>query len=342
MKILYAIQGTGNGHLSRAMEIVPQLQKMGDTDVLISGIQGDLTLPFHVKYQFYGVGFMFGKNGGVDFLKTITKLRLVRFLKDMIKLPVNGYDLVLSDFEPVSAWACLFRGKNCTGISHQNAVLHQNAWQPEKTDWAGKIILKYYAPSKYKFGFHFKALDEHIFTPVIRSAIRKAKPSSKGHYTVYLPSFSDKRISKFLSAFPEVRWEVFSKECLEVYQAGNITFYPVSLERFNRSFINCEGIFCNAGFETPAEALYMGKKLCVIPMKNQYEQACNAAFLEQMGILVLSDLDNSNQVRFKYWLKIFERLQINYPDNTKEILERIILEASSAKRSGGCCIRGNR
>lgn len=58
MKILYGIQGTGNGHLSRAMEVVPHLQKMGDTDILISGIQGDLTLPFPIKYQFYGLGFM--------------------------------------------------------------------------------------------------------------------------------------------------------------------------------------------------------------------------------------------------------------------------------------------
>lgn len=327
VKILYAIQGTGNGHLSRAMEIVPQLQKMGDTDILISGIQSDLTLPFPIKYRFYGVGFMFGKNGRVDLLKTITKLRLVRFLKDMIKLPVSDYDLVLSDFEPVSAWACLFRGKNCTGISHQNAVLHPNARQPEKTSWAGKTILKYYAPAKYRFGFHFKALDKHHFTPVIRTAIRKAKPASKGHYTVYLPSYSDKRIEKFLMNFPKVRWEVFSKKCREVYQVENITFYPVSLEGFNRSFINCEGILCNAGFETPAEALYMGKKLCVIPMKNQYEQACNAAFLAQMGILVLSDLNNSGQVLIKYWFEIFEKVQMNYPDNTKEILERIILEA---------------
>jgi hypothetical protein len=32
-------------------------------------------------------------------------------------------------------------------------------------------------------------------------------------------------------------------------------------------------------FETPAEALFLGKKLLVIPMTGQYEQECNAAAL---------------------------------------------------------------
>ena len=52
MKVLYAIQGTGNGHVSRAREIVPLLRKKAHTDVLISGIQSDLDLPFDVQYAF--------------------------------------------------------------------------------------------------------------------------------------------------------------------------------------------------------------------------------------------------------------------------------------------------
>ncbi|NDC42475.1 MAG: glycosyl transferase, partial [Chitinophagia bacterium] len=46
MKILFAIQGTGNGHLSRARDVYPELLKYGETDVLISGIQADVTLPY--------------------------------------------------------------------------------------------------------------------------------------------------------------------------------------------------------------------------------------------------------------------------------------------------------
>ena len=38
MKILYAIQGTGNGHISRAGDIIPILQKKAvSTEVVLTG-----------------------------------------------------------------------------------------------------------------------------------------------------------------------------------------------------------------------------------------------------------------------------------------------------------------
>ena len=45
MKILFAIQGTGNGHLSRAKEIIPYLIKYADVDLLVSGTQSQIELP---------------------------------------------------------------------------------------------------------------------------------------------------------------------------------------------------------------------------------------------------------------------------------------------------------
>ncbi|MET0298839.1 MAG: glycosyltransferase family protein, partial [Flavitalea sp.] len=76
MKILYAVQGTGNGHVCRATEIIPILQKKGEVDILISGTQSDVQLPFPVKYKFGGLGFVFGKKGGVDLLATYRKSHL--------------------------------------------------------------------------------------------------------------------------------------------------------------------------------------------------------------------------------------------------------------------------
>lgn len=61
MKILYAIQGTGNGHMTRASAIIPILMNKGEVDILISGTQADLSLPFPVKYTYKGLSFIFGK-----------------------------------------------------------------------------------------------------------------------------------------------------------------------------------------------------------------------------------------------------------------------------------------
>ena len=62
MRVLYAIQGTGNGHISRAREIIPHLQDYCQCDILISGTQCDVELDVPVKYRFKGLSFWFGKN----------------------------------------------------------------------------------------------------------------------------------------------------------------------------------------------------------------------------------------------------------------------------------------
>ena len=326
LKVLYAIQGTGNGHLARSTEIVPLLKEIADTDVLVSGIQGDLKMPFKIDYQFYGLSFIFGKKGGVSLSKTFFKMKLFRLIRDIYSIPVQDYDLVISDFEPVSSWACKLRKKECIGLSHQNAVLHPKAPKPKSTDWFGRFILKQYAPSTQNLGFHFQSLDDKNSTPVIRPLIRESIPKTNGHFTVYLPAYSDEEIFANLHPFEGVKWEVFSKHCDKAHSHENINFQPVSLEGFTKSFTSCNGILCTAGFETPAEAIFMGKKLCVVPMKNQYEQACNAAFLEKMGITVLPELKN-NGSKLSQWLNEDNVLHINYPDVTREILEKIVFSA---------------
>ena len=74
LKILYAIQGTGNGHVSRARDFIPYLQQHFELDILISGTQVDVALPQQITYRKKGASFIFGKNGGVDYWKTINSL----------------------------------------------------------------------------------------------------------------------------------------------------------------------------------------------------------------------------------------------------------------------------
>ena len=332
MKILYAIQGTGNGHLARATEIVPILKSMADTDVLVSGTQADLKVSFKIDYQFSGLSFIIGKKGGVDLWQTIFKMPVRQFLKDIRSLPVKEYDLVICDFEPVSAWACRLRNKECIGLSHQNAVLHSLAPKPETKDMVGKYILKHYAPVSFKYGFNFGSLSPAIFPPVIRQDIRNAESIRKPHYTVYLPAYSDQQVRDVLSRIPDTEWQVFSKHSKTKYMVGNIQFHPVSLTKFTKSFQSCTGLICTAGFEGPAEAIYMGKKLCVIPMKMQYEQYCNAAYLKLMGIQVLDHFSDSAPV-LAAWIKNSTALQIEFPDLTREILVGILVKHADKKSS---------
>ena len=53
-----------------------------------------------------------------------------------------------------------------------------------------------------------------------------------------------------------------------------------------------EGIITNAGFETPSEALSMGKKVFVKPLKGQFEQLSNAKALKQLKYQKLLNQEN--------------------------------------------------
>jgi uncharacterized protein (TIGR00661 family) len=330
MKILYAIQGTGNGHISRARDIIPLLRQKGDLDILISGTEAEVELGIHVKYTFKGLSFVFGKKGGVDLAATYKKAKLRRFYNEIKELPVNDYDLVISDFEPVSAWACRLQHKPCFALSHQAAVLNKRSPHPKKMDLLGKLILKNYAPCVVDFGFHFTQYDARIFTPVIRQEIRDAKPANEGHFTVYLPAYDDKKIIKILGEIKDVEWQVFSKHSKKSYYKENILIFPISNRSFIKSMASSAGVLCGAGFETPAEALFLEKKLMVIPMQNQYEQQCNAAALKKMHVPVLKKLKSSRIEKIRDWIKDGKIMPVAFPNITSRVIDELCNKYASS------------
>src|SRR5690606_31957369 len=165
------------------MDVVPCLQNRADVDVLVSGIQADLELPFAVKYRMHGLSFIFGKKGGVDLWKTFMSSTVRRLVQEVNTLPIEQYDLIINDFEPISAWACNTRDRTCIGLSHQAAAMDVQAPKPKEQDMLGRFIMRNYAPAAINYGFHFKRYNDRIFTPVIRRQVRQLDVTDKGHYT---------------------------------------------------------------------------------------------------------------------------------------------------------------
>ncbi len=321
-RVLYAFQGTGNGHIVRASEIIPHLKQVADVDILISGKHVEVTLPYKIKYRMQGYGFFFGRNGGIDFSRTFINGNVLRLLTEINQLPVKSYDFVINDFEPVSAWACHFKGVPCIGLSHQSAVVNPASPKPDDENPLGNLIINHYAPTDYDFGFHFRAYAHDIFTPVIRADIRNTTPRDNGHYTVYLPAWDDEKIIHLIKLFGlnRYKWEIFSKQAKQIRCDENITIFPVQAQQFGQSMANCTGILCGAGFETPAEALYLGKKLYVVPMSNQYEQQCNAAALNDLTVPFSKKLDKDHFQSVFDWVTSGSKVNINYPDHTEFVV----------------------
>jgi len=320
LKILYAIQGTGNGHVARAREIIPVLQEFGQVDVVLSGDQSNVELPCAIKYRSKGLTFIYDKGGGVSYMKTLFKNNLFKIFQEIRSFPVQDYDVVINDFEFITAWACKMRKINCIGMGHQASFRSEKTPRPKRRQWLGELILKNYAPCTRAIGFHFDHFDTFIQRPVIRGEIRRAVISNLGHYTVYLPAYGDERIHRYLSQITDKEWQVFSKFTREPYQLDNVCFRPISNSDFIESFTSCEGILTSAGFETPAEAIFMGKKVFVIPIKRQYEQFCNAEAMRSMGLPIAKTLNDQALLQIKDWVKYHKPLSIDYPDTTRQLI----------------------
>lgn len=323
MKILFGIQGTGNGHISRAREIVPLLQQYGDVDLLVSGTEAEVSLSQPLKYKFHGFSFVFGKNGGVDNWATFKIMNLRQLWKDMHSLPLQDYDLIINDFEPVSAWACRLQKIPSVSLSHQCSFVSSKTPRPAKWNYA-EWLFKYYSPTTHHIGFHFERYDDFIHTPVIRGDIRRMETSDKGHYSVYLPAYSDKTLVKNLSQTRDVEWHIFSKRQKTPYREGNVQIFPVNNEAFNASLASCTGLLTGGGFEGPAEALFLGKKVLMIPMRGQYEQQCNALSASKLGVEVIHTIGPDFVQRINNWLANDKRIVVDFPDETAQIVDNMV------------------
>lgn len=331
MKILYAIQGTGNGHLSRAREIIPHLRQYGELDILISGTQAKVTLSQLIKYKKHGLGFTFGKHGNVDLIDSIKEFKPLRLLKDILQFPVENYDLIINDFEPITAWSCKVKKKPCIALSHQASFLSAKCPRPKNKNWFGETVLKNYAPVKQAIGFHFEPFDDFIYTPVIRSDIRNREIENKEHITVYLTGHSDAAILKHLTPIKDVTWQVFSKEAKVAKRHHHIEIFPIQNEAFTQSLASGNGLLTAGGFEGPAEAIFLNKKVFSIPLYNQYEQLCNAAAMKQIGVTVADKLNSDTIQLLQNWVLNAKAIEANYPDQTVEIIAQIFSKHQGLK-----------
>lgn len=320
MKILYAVQATGNGHISRAVQLLPYLQRYGMVDIFLSGANSQLQRELPVRFRSKGLSLFYNSNGGLQYKKLATQLQPARLWKEIRELPVEKYDVVINDFECITSLACAYKKIPSVNFGHQASFQSQFVPRPIKKELMGEFLLKNYARASRYVGLHFESYDDFIFEPVIKKEILQAKPRNQGHFTVYLSAFSDAFLLKHFHQLSSFRFEVFSKAVKCVTQVGNVTLIPVNQRQFNESMINSYGVITGAGFETPAEVLHLGKRLLVIPIKGQYEQLCNAAALESMGVAVLKQIDEQFSNFILNWIALGKVVSKQYTNQIPEML----------------------
>ena len=324
MKLLYAIQGTGNGHLARAMEFAPYLMAHAEVDFLISGRSAELQFPFEFNYNYHGLFFYFGKNGGVNYKDSLLSLKPWRFVKDMKRCPVNKYDVVVNDFEPVSAWSCYFKKTKCIAVSHQASFYSDLVPRPAFRNRLFELGMKHFAPFDHCVGTHYQRYDDDIFLPIIRKELLEAKATVGEKVVVYLPAYGDETLIDHFTKIPDQKWQIYSKKTSSAYSKANVDVFPVDRAQYSRSLLEAKAVVIGSGFQGTSEALYLKKKILTIPMFDQYEQLCNAAALKKMGVNVVYRIDDSFSQVLLEWLQSENRCSYSFEPQPELMVQRIL------------------
>jgi len=327
MKIFYAIQGTGNGHISRAEQLYPYLQKHGEVDFFLSGSNAQLQTPLPIKYRSNGISLHYKTTGGMDYGK-ISKSLSFNIFKEAKALPVEQYDLIINDFEFITSLACSLKKKKSIQFGHQASFQSKLTPRPNTFNPIGNLILNKFVKSTDYLGLHFESYDKNIYNPIIKDEIINASPIDNGHITVYLPQYSVSFLSPYLLAQSKLNFEIFTKEVKLPTTYKNLTILPIDNKTFTQSLIHCHGIITAGGFETPAEALYLKKKLLSIPILKHFEQECNGAALEKLGVTVIEKIDkNFNQVLIQ-WIQAENTVQFKLTHSTEEIVNLLMQQVA--------------
>jgi uncharacterized protein (TIGR00661 family) len=322
MKIFYGVQGTGNGHITRAREMAKAFAEAGvEVTYLFSGREAagyfdmEIFNPYLVRK---GLTFH-TRNGDVSYLKTAFETRPIHFAKEIKALDFSDYDLVLSDFEPVTAWAGRLRRKKVLGIGHQYAFNYPIP--REGGDFIAEKVMKYFAPARQHIGLHWHHFGQPILPPIV-AVQEPPRQSVSNKIVVYLPFEGLQDVVRMLMPFKRHDFFVYTPARLASCPE-HIKIRPLSREGFQEDLDDCDGILSNAGFELVSEALLLGKKIMVKPLHSQMEQISNAAALKQLGYgRIMNELDPKALAR---WLENSHRVRVTYP-NVANILVRWILD----------------
>ncbi len=317
MRILYGVQGTGNGHITRARMMAEAFSQYPvSVDYLFSG-KDDRYFnmePFGDYHTYPGLSFV-AKQGRIDYLQTIRRNNLWQFYRDVNNLDLRDYDLVITDFEPITAWAARKQQKPCVGISHQAAFRYPIPIQGSTP--VARLVMNWFAPADHYLGLHWHHFDHSILPPMIKTDLSTADPNAS-KFLVYLPFLPQQHYYPLFQQFPDCHFVQYH-DVEQSSKHGNINCHPLSRSGFLEDFSDCAGVISNAGFGACSEAIHYGKKLLVVPLQGQMEQLSNAAALTQLGLGDVSSQLSHDQMNI--WLDRAMPRGLQFPDVAAEIVQ---------------------
>lgn len=234
-------------------------------------------------------------------------------------LDVSDYDLIISDYEPVTAWAAKLHKKPCIGIAHQYAFNGASVPMPKETKQFKNLITKF-APATYELGMHWYPYGEQVFPPIIDTSLVRKR--CKGHVLVYLPFSDSSHFIDEASLLDEQQFIMIATDRPPgVY--GNVEVKRPSHDQFKIDLMTASGVICSTGFELISECIHLGIPALTTPIVGQVEQQSNALSLNQLKMATVCEYVDS--IAIAQWLEKLHLAQAKpWPDTAQYLADWIV------------------
>lgn len=285
MRILYGANSQGQGHLSKAAVLIPLLEQRGhEVRLITSGPAPASGYQFRWHRHLTGLPYIV-EQGCTDYGKTFRSwLRhLPEFMASLnrVRKLVQTYqpDLILSDFEPITASPLI--GPHCEviAVSRQVTLFDRSVPLPETQHLERKLtrsaIRLFTCGADRLYGYHYEPTSFRCVPPVVRPEVLRARPEQGDHILVYC---------HFEEAETLIQWAAARCQLVRAYgfpkmprgTQGWVDFRPSSREGMLHDLRTAKAVITNAGLTTPVEAFLLGKPVLVVPIASQWEQVVNA------------------------------------------------------------------
>lgn len=271
MKIAYSCNGEGFGHISRLTTLLPHLEEKYQIGLFLpSSVHGFLKAKVGARTVHKIPGLHFVQTGDRIRFRASMALGLPIALQFPFvvarlarKLRTEGYQAVISDFEPHLAWAGWVAGLPVIQLNHPGILtrVRDRGLLP----WLSALGIRLMeGPWNRRILVSFFNGD---VGPLLRPGLRRRKPKDRGMLVVNLKESYRPQALAVLERFPDLKWKVF----------------PAAGEDFDSALLDCSAVVSPAGHQVLAEALALGKPVLALPQDGQPEQLLNAVKLRATG-----------------------------------------------------------
>ncbi|MEX0981641.1 MAG: glycosyltransferase family protein [Bacteroidales bacterium] len=225
-------------------------------------------------------------------------------------------DTVVNFYDPVGALAGRWwkRGAKRLVISHHFYLSHPDFIHPhglERAYFWLQLMNRIMMRSAHRvIALSFRKGEDAgritVLPPLIDERVRQGEYVAGERDLCYFlnPGFVEEMIGYYKN-HPDLQADIFTDEQPSAAIPDNVQVHTPSRKVFLSAMLRCSRIICTAGFDTIAEAFYLGVPLFLIPTVNHYEQYCNALDAARTGmafqleeLLDMEDFSNPDKVEF--------------------------------------------